>query len=127
MVVKHPDTGPEPAAAPTATAVRARRAEHAEAAYRRVRYPALVEAGSDNRPVPEGVAPLPAAVLARTLGIHIDVAVQWQRATSGDWTRYLAAVGVDVGDGQAADRRRPLGVEQEQHVGRTVAAGADSW
>lgn len=58
MVVKHPDTGPEPAAAPTATAVRARHAGHAEAAYRRVRYPALVAAaGSDNRPVPEGVAP----------------------------------------------------------------------
>ena len=35
---------------------------------------------------------LPAAVLARTLGIHIDVAVQWQRASSGDWTRYAADV-----------------------------------
>ena len=35
---------------------------------------------------------LPAAVLARTLGIHIDVAVQWQHASSGDWTRYAADV-----------------------------------
>src|ERR1035437_8213326 len=29
---------------------------------------------------------LPAALLARMLGIHIAVAVAWQRASSGDWT-----------------------------------------
>ena len=28
---------------------------------------------------------LPAAVLARLLGIHITVAVAWQRASAGDW------------------------------------------
>ena len=28
---------------------------------------------------------LPAAILARMLGIHIDVAVAWQRASTGDW------------------------------------------
>ncbi|MDP4511570.1 hypothetical protein [Nonomuraea turcica] len=33
---------------------------------------------------------LPAAVLARMLGIHITVAVAWQRASSGDWTTYAA-------------------------------------
>lgn len=33
---------------------------------------------------------LPAAILARMLGIHISVAVQWQRACSGDWTAYAA-------------------------------------
>jgi hypothetical protein len=33
---------------------------------------------------------LPAAVLARTLGIHIAVAVAWQRASSGDWAAYAA-------------------------------------
>lgn len=33
-----------------------------------------------------------AAVLARMLGVHIDVAVQSQRASSGDWTRYAAGV-----------------------------------
>ena len=33
----------------------------------------------------------------------------------------LAAVGVDVGDGQAADRRRPLGVEQQQQA--TLSSG----
>jgi hypothetical protein len=35
---------------------------------------------------------LPAAILARTLGIHITVAVAWQRAASGDWTTYAADV-----------------------------------
>jgi hypothetical protein len=29
---------------------------------------------------------LPAAILARMLGIHIDVAVAWQHASAGDWT-----------------------------------------
>lgn len=35
---------------------------------------------------------LPAAMLARMLGIHIAVAVAWQRASSGDWTNYAAEV-----------------------------------
>jgi hypothetical protein len=35
-------------------------------------------------------AELPAAVIARMLGVHIKVAVQWQRASSGDWTGYAA-------------------------------------
>jgi hypothetical protein len=35
---------------------------------------------------------LPAAVLARMLGIHITVAVAWQRACAGDWTAYAADV-----------------------------------
>jgi hypothetical protein len=35
---------------------------------------------------------LPAAVLARTLGIHIKVAVQWQQISAGDWTNYAADV-----------------------------------
>lgn len=33
---------------------------------------------------------LPAAILARTLGIHIAVAVAWQRAAAADWTTYAA-------------------------------------
>jgi hypothetical protein len=33
---------------------------------------------------------LPAAVIARMLGMHIKVAVEWQRAASGDWTEYAA-------------------------------------
>ncbi|MGH9258489.1 MAG: hypothetical protein ACRD08_01130 [Acidimicrobiales bacterium] len=35
---------------------------------------------------------LPAAILARLLGIHISVAVKWQRASSGDWTNYAAQI-----------------------------------
>jgi hypothetical protein len=35
---------------------------------------------------------LPAAILARMLGIHIGVAVAWQRASAGDWMTYAAAV-----------------------------------
>ncbi|MDJ0362218.1 hypothetical protein [Rhodococcus sp. H29-C3] len=38
-------------------------------------------------------AEVPAAILARTLGIHIDVAVDWQQTSAGDWTRYAADVG----------------------------------
>ncbi|MEU0950143.1 hypothetical protein ABZ379_46985 [Streptomyces canus] len=35
---------------------------------------------------------LPAAVLVRTLGIDITVAVTWQRAAPGDWGAYAAEV-----------------------------------
>ncbi len=35
-------------------------------------------------------AELPAALLARMLGIDISVAVAWQRASAGDWTNYAA-------------------------------------
>jgi len=37
-------------------------------------------------------AEIPAAILARTLGIHTDVAVTWQRLSGGDWTNYAADV-----------------------------------
>jgi hypothetical protein len=37
-------------------------------------------------------AEVPAAILTRTLGIHTDVAVSWQRHSAGDWTTYAAAV-----------------------------------
>ncbi len=37
-------------------------------------------------------AEIPAAILARMLGIHIQVAVQWQRASAGDWMTYAANV-----------------------------------
>ncbi|MEL3946392.1 hypothetical protein [Streptomyces sp. LNU-CPARS28] len=35
---------------------------------------------------------VPAAILARTLGVHIKVAVQWQQASAGDWSAYAADV-----------------------------------
>lgn len=37
-------------------------------------------------------AEVPAAILARMLGIHIQVAVQWQKASAGDWAAYAADV-----------------------------------
>ena len=42
---------------------------------------------------------LPAAILARMLGIHIDVAVAWQRASAGDWMTYAADVSRRSGQG----------------------------
>ena len=35
---------------------------------------------------------IPAAILARTLGISTDVAVTWQRHSAGDWTAYAADI-----------------------------------
>ncbi|WP_328743632.1 hypothetical protein OG436_39600 (plasmid) [Streptomyces caniferus] len=40
---------------------------------------------------------LPAAGLARTLGIDITVAVKWQRAAAGDWAAYAADIGRRLG------------------------------
>ena len=45
---------------------------------------------------------LPAAVLARMLGIHITVAVAWQRAAAGDWAAYAAEI---------SRRNRPAGTD----------------
>jgi hypothetical protein len=45
-------------------------------------------------------AEVPAAILARTLGIHIQVAVQWQKASAGDWNTYAADIS-RRGTGQA--------------------------
>ncbi|KPC80898.1 hypothetical protein [Streptomyces sp. NRRL S-4] len=35
---------------------------------------------------------IPAAILARTLGVHTDFAVAWQRLSAGDWTTYAAEI-----------------------------------
>jgi hypothetical protein len=37
-------------------------------------------------------AEVPAAILAKTLGIHVQVAIQWQKISPGDWTSYAADV-----------------------------------
>jgi hypothetical protein len=37
-------------------------------------------------------AEVPAAILAKTLGIHVQVAVQWQKISAGDWAAYAADV-----------------------------------
>ena len=38
-------------------------------------------------------ADIPAAILARTLGIHIKATIQWQKISGGDWAAYAAEVG----------------------------------
>jgi hypothetical protein len=40
----------------------------------------------------DGTTDLPAAVLARLLGIHIAAAVAWQRASAGDWAACAADI-----------------------------------
>jgi hypothetical protein len=52
---------------------------------------------------------LPAAVLARLLGIHIKVAVAWQHASAGDWTTYAADY----------SRRKPAITEDPEPVTQT--------
>jgi hypothetical protein len=47
---------------------------------------------------------LPAAVLARMLGIHITVAVTWQRASAGDWAAYAAEISRRKGIGHDTPR-----------------------
>ena len=56
-------------------------------------------------------AELPAAVLARLLGIHIKVAVEWQHASAGDWTTYAADY----------SRRKPAPVEDTEPALRHAA------
>ncbi|MDX3569046.1 zinc ribbon domain-containing protein [Streptomyces sp. ID05-47C] len=45
---------------------------------------------------------LPAGQLAKMLGVHVGVAVTWQRASGGDWMTYAAAVAA-----RSATRARP--------------------
>jgi hypothetical protein len=35
---------------------------------------------------------VPAAILAKTLGIHLQAAIQWQKISAGDWAAYAADV-----------------------------------
>jgi hypothetical protein len=37
-------------------------------------------------------AEVPAAILAKTLGIHVQAAIQWQKISAGDWAAYAADV-----------------------------------
>jgi len=45
-------------------------------------------------------AELPAAILARVLGVHIQVAAQWKKASAGDWASYAADVSRRVPENQ---------------------------
>ena len=74
---------PRRAARPPDQPVRTHRtAPQTRHSIRAVRSTALFQLATD----------LPAAILARMLGIHITVAVAWQRARSGDWTDYAAEI-----------------------------------
>jgi hypothetical protein len=37
-------------------------------------------------------ADVPAAILAKTLGIHIKAAIQWQKTSGGDWAASAADI-----------------------------------
>jgi hypothetical protein len=37
-------------------------------------------------------AEVPAAILANTLGIHVQAAIQWQKISAGDWAAYAADI-----------------------------------
>ena len=50
---------------------------------------------------------LPAAILARMRGIHIQVAVQWQKASAGDWAACTSRIGVAKPDPRAATAHGP--------------------
>lgn len=58
---------------------------------------------------------LPAALLARMLGVHISVAVAWQRASGGDWTTYAADVS------RRADRYRTPTTSGDPDHARTLS------
>ena len=51
-------------------------------------------------------ADVPAAILAKTLGIHVQVAVQWQKIAGGDWAAYAADISRR---GHAQERTRAAG------------------
>jgi hypothetical protein len=68
--------------------------------------------GPINRPV-RPRREVPATILARMLGIHIQVAVQWQKASAGDWAAYAA---------YAADVRGPIRTLRGPADGRADAS-----
>ena len=50
---------------------------------------------------------IPAAILAKVLGLHRSVVVQWQQASGGDWMAYAADVAARAGtDGTAGEPAR---------------------
>jgi hypothetical protein len=78
-------------------------------------------------------AEVPAAILARTLGIHTDVAVTWQRQSAGDWTTVLGAVAVyllgvfanRLREGQELAERLVIELDRNQSAQAVAAALAE--
>ena len=56
-------------------------------------------------------------ILTRMLGIHISVAVAWQRASSGDWMTYAADVS-RRNEGRKDDDGRETWARDDDTVGR---------
>ena len=54
-------------------------------------------------------ADVPAAILAKTLGIHVKAAIQWQKISGGDWSAYAADISRR---GQAQEQTRA----RDQHA-----------
>ncbi len=54
-------------------------------------------------------ADVPAAILAKTLGIHVKAAIQWQKISGGDWTAYAA----DISRRSQAQEQAPA---RDQHA-----------
>ena len=62
-------------------------------------------------------AEVPAAILARTLGISTNVAVTWQRLSAGDWAAYAA----DVSRRPRSSPSRPRHETQNHKPGNDTA------
>ena len=82
-MTRAPRPGCSPAASPDAPSAPYQLAE-------RLRQIGIRSAQSRSAALFQLATDLPAAVLARMLGIHITVAVAWQRASAGDWAAYAA-------------------------------------
>jgi hypothetical protein len=54
-------------------------------------------------------AEVAAAILAKTLGIYLQAAIQWQKISGGDWAAYAA----DISRRGHAQERPPAG---DQHA-----------
>ncbi len=54
-------------------------------------------------------AEVPAAILAKTPGIHVQAAIQWQKISAGDWAAYAAGISRR---GQAQERAQA----RDQHA-----------
>lgn len=52
---------------------------------------------------------VPAAILAKTLGIHIKAAIHWQKISAGDWAAYAADVMQRTRRDKEAEPKKPLG------------------
>ncbi len=52
---------------------------------------------------------VPAAILAKTLGIHVQAAIQWQKISAGDWAAYAAGVSLRDGPHPVPSRRQTQG------------------